>query len=190
MRVVRSRNLTAPGLIALMVVAACARPASPPTIPADAVPSVPTRIRTIDAATLANDAIDREGFLALLDEAGFVAATERSGTDRPHGLDRVIVRALAFDSAEGASTALAWFRAHASDILGSAEQVSEIQVDGVGEAVPVFRHTPSDCCPKATVAYLAAWREDTTVITLEMAGAAVAPEDVAAAASSVRIVEA
>lgn len=187
MRVFGSRNRTPGSLIAIVVLTMCGDAASiPPRIPADAVPVATTRAHHIDASRVAGDAVDPERLRDLLEDAGFQGGTERVGSDRPHGLDRVAVRALAFDGADGAERYLGWVRAHVDEILGAAESTELLRVDGVGD-VPVFRHIPGDCCPKASVAYLAAWRDGPIVITLEMAGPAVTPTVLDDAADAVRL---
>jgi hypothetical protein len=155
--------------IALVVVVACGPEARPPRIAATTLP-IESRATVLDAPALARDAVDREGLLALLDEVGFVAASERTGSDRPGGLDRVVVRAVSFASPEGADAYVGWLRAHAGDVIGAAEPSTPFPLRGQAAAVPLFRHDPGDCCPKATVAYLAAWRDGSTAVTLEMAG--------------------
>jgi hypothetical protein len=154
--------------IALLVVA-CGPEAEPPRIAGATLP-IDSRATVLDAPALARDALDREGLLALLDEVGFVAASERTGSDRPAGLDRVVVRAVSFASPEGADAYVGWLRAHAGDVIGAADTLAPFPLPGQDEEVPLFRHDPGDCCPKATVAYLAAWRDGSTAVTLEMAG--------------------
>lgn len=158
----------------------------PPRIPADAVPAATTRAQHIDVSQVAGDAVDPEALRDLLEDAGFQGGTERAGSDRPRGLERVTVRALSFDGADGAERYLGWVRGHVDEILGASESTEPLRVNGVG-SVPVFRHIPGDCCPKASVAYLAAWRDGPIVITLEMAGPAVTPTVLDDAADAVRL---
>jgi hypothetical protein len=169
------------------ILVACGGAAAPPRITDGSVP-VASRVTVLDAPTLARDAIDPGGLLALLDDAGFVAATERVGADRPGGLDRVVVRAVAFGSPDGADAYLGWLRSHVADVIGPAETLASLRPGG-GDVVPLFRHEPGDCCPKATVAYLAGWRDGSVAVTLEMAGRNVDADVFAATADDVEIGE-
>jgi hypothetical protein len=169
-------------LTLLLLTVACGPPATPagPPTPPDPIPTVPTEVRPLDVDDVARDAIDGPGLLRMLEQAGFESAVERTGSDRPGGIHRVAVRVLLFDGPDGAERYLAWLRSHVADVIGDAERLSDLELR-VG-TVPLFRHTPGDCCPKATVAYLTAWRQDATVTSLEMAGPAVDPDLVARAA--------
>jgi hypothetical protein len=173
------RHLLALTLLTVACGTSPATPTGPPT-PPDPLPTVPTEVRTLDADDVARDAIDGPGLLQLLEQERFEGAAERTGSDRPGGIHRLAVRVLVFGEPDGAERYLTWLRSHVADVIGDAERLSDLELR-VG-TVPLFRHTPGDCCPKATVAYLTAWRQDATVTSLEMAGPAVDPDLVARAA--------
>lgn len=139
------------------------------------------------AEDLASDAVDRDQLLSLLDDAGFGAANELVGADRAAGIHQAAVRAIAFGDDEGAGAYLMWLGGHADDVLGDAEPVGSIDPRGADAAIEMFRHVPGDCCPKATVTYLTAWRDGDVVITLQLAGPTVRPGDVAEAVSRVEL---
>ena len=166
----------------------CAAPVSAPTIGAGPIASADAS-RDLTAEDLAADAVDRAALLSLLEDAGFAAGRELAGADRASGIYRAAARAIAFEDEEGAGTYLAWLGDHAGEVIGAAEVVGTIGPVGNDGAVEVFRHEPGDCCPKATVNYFTAWRDGDVVLTLELAGPAVALHDVAAAADRVELAQ-
>lgn len=166
-----------------IVLGACASSASPPSIASGPLPSGVAR--TLTAEDLAADAVDRDALLSVLDDAGFGGARELVGADRAAGVHRVAVRTFTFHDDGGGGAYLAWLEAHMSDVIGEADAVGSIDRDDADEVIGIFRHEPGDCCPKATVTYLTAWRDGNVVVTLELAGPSVEPHDVAAAASRV-----
>jgi hypothetical protein len=158
---------------------------SAPTIAAGPLPAGVARPLTAD--DLANDAVDRSQLLSLLEDAGFGSANEVVGADRAAGIHQAAARVVAFDDDDGAESYLTWLGDHAGEVIGEAEVVGEIHPPGADRTIGVFRHEPGDCCPKATVAYLTAWRDDALVITLQLAGPSVRPGDVADAADRIEL---
>jgi hypothetical protein len=173
-------------ILALLVLVGCSASVAPPTIAAGPIASADVS-RSLSAEDLAADAVDRAELLRVLDDAGFGAARELAGADRAAGIHRAAARAIAFADADGAGTYLAWLGDHADEILGTAEVVGTVEPAAADDRIEVFRHEPGDCCPKATVTYFTAWRDDDVVITLELAGPGVEVADVAAAAERVEL---
>jgi hypothetical protein len=165
--------------------AACARSDPVPTVASGPLPAASARPVTEDL--LANDAVDRDDLLSLLDDAGFEGATELVGADRAAGIHQASVRAVAFADGDGADRYLGWLDEHVDEVIGVASPVGEVALPGADASIEVFRHEPGDCCPKATVSYLTAWREGDVVVVLQLAGPSVEPSDVSAAAERVEL---
>lgn len=132
------------------VLAACANaaPASP-LIEASALPT-PAPAVSLDLAVATATVSDPVAHIAALQAAGFVGGTARTWTPGLHADVRfAVVRALRFDSVDGAAEYLAWLTEHPSELIGSADRQR-------GSADPVvFVHAPSDCCPKDLASVLA-----------------------------------
>lgn len=181
-------SLAAPLLAVAVLSAACASgpppgasipsPSSPRVlepIPAAALPGAPADPVALDAAALAVDAVDAAGLVSLLDRAGFVGGTQRQFSRVRNGRRRIVVRILAFERPDGAATYLSWLRDHAEDVIGDAAPTADLRApsDGV-----VFVHQPNPCCHNETRLFLAMWREDARVITIEIAGEGARASDV------------
>lgn len=160
-------------LATTLMVAACGpgsgAPELPPPAPLapDALPWRAGEIVELDAASVAEDAVRVADLEAILTEAGFAGATQRvfanaRGARQQHSLARV----LAFADASGAQAYLDWLREHVDEVIGTAEFLEP--PDPLGFAFLALSDT--DCCPKATEVYLAAWRRGSTVLTLEVGG--------------------
>lgn len=182
-----SRQVTIAAALVGAFLVACGGPPPPPRVDPASVPAATSRSEAVTAEDLAADAIDRDAVIALLGDAGFEAGTELAGADRTAGIHRAVVRALTFAGEDGADAYLAWLGGHVGEVIGEAEPVGEVTVPGAERTIAVFHHDPGDCCPKATPAYLTAWRDGTVVVTVELAGPAVVASDLAAAAERVRL---
>jgi len=169
----------------LVLLGACGDTDPAPTIAAGPLPTATAR--PLNADLLANDALDRNAFLTLLDDGGFEGATELVGADRAAGIHQASVRAVAFAGVEGADRYLRWLGEHAAEIIGDAQAVGTADVAGADAKIEIFRHEPGNCCPKATLAYLTAWRDGDVVVVLQLAGPTIEVADVAAAAARVEL---
>ncbi|GIU99875.1 MAG: hypothetical protein KatS3mg014_1491 [Actinomycetota bacterium] len=118
---------------------------------------------TLDAEAVAGDALGSEGLAELLEEAGFVTASERTYVGAGAAIRRVVVRVVRFSSPAGAERYLSWLRSHASEVIGDATAVPW----DVGSA---FVHEPGGCCPKEQPSLLAAWRLGPEVVRVIAAG--------------------
>ncbi len=103
----------------------------------------------------------------MLEDAGYVAGTERNFSELAHGRRRVTARVLAFESAEGAERYIDWLEGRVSELIGDAEAISGATTSDGGA---LFVHEPSGCCHFETRLFLGAWRRDATVFTLKVGG--------------------
>jgi hypothetical protein len=138
-------------------------------IPTAALPGHPAAPVTLDAGALALDAVDVSGLEALLQDAGFVAGTQRQFSRTRGGRRRIVARVLTFETPQGAERYLAWLRSHVADLIGKAKANDGLGAPGDGT---VFEHEPNPCCHNETRIFLAAWSRGHTVVTLEVAGEA------------------
>ncbi len=136
-------------------------------IPAAALPGSPAKALELDGADLAADAIDAANLELLLEDAGFVAGTERRFSETAHGRRRATARVLAFETAAGAQRYVEWLTDHVQELIGDAKVVRDA---GAPAGAVVFVHEPSGCCHLETRLFLGAWRRGATVITLKLAG--------------------
>jgi hypothetical protein len=147
----------------------------PPTLPAEAVPGLVSRTRTLDATALAADSFAPDDLERVLEQAGYVGGSEREFTGRTETFDRVVARALRFASPEGADTYLAWLAGHAEEIVGQVEAEPAL---ALGESNLLFSLVPCGSCKKELPTLLAAWRRDETVLFLLAAGRGASRESV------------
>ncbi len=138
-----------------------------PTLLPGALPGYVVHVTDLNAAMLSAEALDPPSLEALLAGAGFQAGTERSFTARWKRLTQVVARVVRFRSADGAGTYLAWLRAHGTDLLGSAVEVS-VPPDLPGAIA--FSHAPCGSCTKDTFQYFSAWTRGPYVVTLLVGG--------------------
>jgi hypothetical protein len=177
------RRIAALALIAWLL-AACGSdatvPASPSShedspvadvdpIPLAALPGRAAAPVTLDAGTLALDAVDVSSLETLLDDAGFVAGTQRQFSRTRGGRRRIVARVLTFETPEGAERYLAWLRGNVADVIGKAEPNDRLRAPAGGT---VFEHEPNPCCHNETRAFLALWSRGRHVVTLVMDGPA------------------
>ena len=138
-------------------------------IPQSALPGRAAAPSTLDAGTLALDAVDVSSLETLLQEAGFVAGTQRQFSRTRGGRRRVVARVLAFETPEGAERYMAWLRGNVADVIGKAKPNDEIETPAGGT---VFEHEPNPCCHSETRVFLAMWSRGRNVVTLVMDGPA------------------
>src|SRR5262245_17063509 len=179
------RRIVGFALVAGLVLAACATdptvPVPPATqqgdapvgalepIPPAALPGHPAAPVTLDAGTVAMDAVDASELESLLQEAGFVGGTQRQFSRTGAGRRRIVARVLTFETADGADRYLAWLHDHAEDVIGKAAPNDELAAPADGT---VFEHEPNPCCHSETRIFLAAWNRGRTVVTLQVDGPA------------------
>jgi hypothetical protein len=146
-------------------------------IPAAALPGHPAAPVSLDAGSVAQDAVDVDGLESLLQDAGFVGGTQRQFSRTGAGRRRIVARVLTFETPEGAQQYLAWLRTNAADVIGTAKPNEELVAPAGGS---VFEHEPDPCCHSETRVFLAMWTRGRDVVTMVMDGpaarAAVVPE--------------
>jgi hypothetical protein len=177
------RRIAALALVAGLLVACGSDPTVPAPSPADegtpvggiapipqeALPGRPAEPVTLDAETLALDAVNVSSLETVLEEAGFVAGTQRQFSRARPGRRRIVARVLTFETPAGAERYLAWLRGNAADLIGKAEPNDELQAPAGGT---VFEHEPNPCCHGETRVFLAMWSRGRNVVTLVMDGPA------------------
>lgn len=163
----------------LLVVPGCgsgeeqAAPPPPASLPSSALPDLDSRARALGAAALAADSLDPDALAELLDDAGFVAGSEREFSGKTRTFDHVVARSLLFEDARGADAYLGWLRGHGEDFLGRTQAAD---VSPPGESGVAFALAPCGTCKKETPTFLAGWRRGATVLTLLAAGSGANPE--------------
>jgi hypothetical protein len=169
-------RLTSIAAAALLLVAGCAsspvtdatEPGDrPPVLPASALPRMTGDLSAVDADDLANEVTHPDDLRAMLDDAGFSAAAQRSFGGGTGSFSRVIARGIAFDTVAGAADFVAWFGDHAPQEFITSERISPATVPG---EVVVFHHRPDGCCHNDVPVFLAAWQRGTSVLFLHAGG--------------------
>ena len=117
--------------------------ATPPVLPASALPRMTSDATSVDADHLANEVTHPDELRALLDDAGLVRAAQRSFGGGRGAFSRVVARGLVFETEEGAAAFVSWFGDHASQEIITSERISPT---GIPDGVIVFRHLPDGCC--------------------------------------------
>ncbi len=180
-------SLTVALLVAALVTVACGSdpPSSAPIqatpaivlepIPATALPGASADPVDLDAAAIAADAVDVAGLESLLEDAGFVGGTQRQFSRVRNGRRRIVVRVLAFEDRDGASTYLSWLQGHADEMIGDAAPNADLRAPDHGV---VFVHQPNPCCHNETRLFLGMWGEGARVVTIEIAGEGARASDV------------
>jgi hypothetical protein len=138
-------------------------------IPQAALPGHPAAPVTLDAGTVAQDAVDVNGLETLLQDAGFVGGTQRQFSRTGAGRRRIVARVLTFETQAGAERYLTWLRDNVADMIGKAEPNGRLRAPANGT---VFEHQPNPCCHSETRIFLAAWNRGPTVVTLQFDGPA------------------
>lgn len=177
------RRIAAFVLVAGLLVACASDPtvSAPPTadegtpvadiepIPPAALPGRAAAPVTLDAGALALDAVDVSSLETLLQDAGFVAGTQRQFSRTRGGRRRIVARVLTFETREGAERYLTWLRDNVADVIGKARPNEELEAPAGGT---VFEHEPNPCCHSETRVFLAVWTRGRNVVTLVMDGPA------------------
>lgn len=138
-------------------------------IPQAALPGHPAAPVSLDAGTIAQDAVDVDGLESLLQDAGFVGGTQRQFSRTGAGRRRIVARVLTFETPEGAEQYLSWLRTNAADVIGKAKPNEELVAPAGGS---VFEHEPNPCCHSETRVFLAMWGRGRNVVTMVMDGPA------------------
>lgn len=141
--------------------------ATPPVLPASALPRMTSDTTSVDADHLANEVTHPDELRALLDDAGVVRAAQRSFGGGRGAFSRVVARGLVFETEEGAAAFVSWFGDHASQEIITSERISP---DETPHGVIVFRHLPDGCCHNDVPVFLAAWQRGESVLTLHAGG--------------------
>lgn len=181
------RRIAALALAAGLLVACGSDPTVPVPPPADegqpvasvepisqsALPGRAAAPVALDARTLALDAVDVSSLETLLQDAGFVAGTQRQFSRTGAGRRRIVARVLTFETRDGAEQYLTWLGGNAADVIGKARPNDDLQAPAGGT---VFEHAPNPCCHSETRIFLAAWHRGHTVVTLQVDGPAARAE--------------
>lgn len=158
-------------VLAVVLLASCASgPAasgsSPPTIPALDLGGDGTT-RMLGAGALAEQAPEPAALQALLRDAGLEVAAERTWADRTAEIRIVTVRAVRFESADGARRFADWLGVHGAELIGGGTAADPL---GPMDA-QVHQHEPDACCPnKDTTWLLSAWQDGDVVWTVQIGG--------------------
>jgi hypothetical protein len=143
------------------------------TLPADALPELESRSRTLDIEALAADALEPDELADLLADAGFDTGREREFSGRTKTFDHVVARTLRFKSEDGAEAYLGWLREHGDDLLGRAAPAKLVPP---GESGVAYTLVPCGTCKKELPTFLAGWRRGDIVLSLLAAGSGGNPD--------------
>jgi len=141
--------------------------ATPPVLPASALPRMTSDATSVDADHVANEVTHPDELRALLDDAGLVRAAQRSFGGGSGAFSRVVARGLVFETEEGAAAFVSWFGKHAPQQIITSERISPT---GTPDDVIAFRHLPDGCCHNDVPVFLAAWQRGESVLTLHAGG--------------------
>jgi hypothetical protein len=142
--------------------------ADPPVVlSASALPRMTSEASSVGVDELANEVTHPDELRAVLDEAGFAAAEQRSFGGGTGAFSRVLARGLAFETDAGASAFVEWFADRAPEEIITSERIFP---SGVPDGVVVFRHEPDGCCHNDVPVYLAAWQRGSSVRFLHVGG--------------------
>ena len=152
---------------------------APATLPPDALPELSSERRELDRPALAEDSFAPDALAKLLEEAGYEVGVEREFVGRGAVFDRVVARALRFESPQGAESYLRWVRSHGDELLGDTKTEPPLRL---GSSRVLLALVPCGACKKELPAYVAAWRRDDVVLSLLASGRGVDRERLAALA--------
>jgi hypothetical protein len=142
-------------------------PSLPPTLPAAAVPYLPSVHRPLTAAFLAREA-EVPSLTVRLSGWGYEAGADRYFQGESKRLQLVDSRTLRFRDPAGASAYVAFMRGHLSPILGSFPQVRAFTADAAGRGIVA---SGQECqCHLANPSFLAVVAHGPTVTWLEING--------------------
>ncbi|MGH2630380.1 MAG: hypothetical protein ACRDHI_07450 [Actinomycetota bacterium] len=142
-------------------------PAASFVLPASALPRMTSDMTAVDADGLANEVAHPDELRAVLNEAGFASAAQRSFGGGTGAFSRVLARGLSFQTDAGATAFVEWFEANAPEEIVTAKRIAPA---GLPDGVVVFRHVPDGCCHNDVPVYLAAWQRGSTVLSLHVGG--------------------
>jgi hypothetical protein len=125
---------------------------------------------TLDAATVAEEAVDPDGFASMLASDGFVAAGQRLYRGTSGQLVRIALRRWAFSDEAGAQAFLASLRHEPQQLIGAAKPVDTARLPS---SVTMVKHRASACCHEETAIYLASWQRGDSVWTVQASGVAI-----------------
>ena len=115
---------------------------------------------------VASDALDAGELRALLQDAGFESAVERSYSGPNRAVRRVDVRVVRFSTEDGAERYLSWLQDHVEEVIGQADPAAALETPPTS----VFLHLPGGCCPRDPSVALAAWRDGRDVLRVIVSG--------------------
>jgi hypothetical protein len=116
---------------------------------------------------VSKEAVHPDVLREALQHAGFVGGADRTLTGAHGVFSRVVVRAWAFGTDQGASSFLSWLEGDVQELIGAAARP---QVE-LPTGVVLFLHSPSGCCHEEMPIYLAAWQRGAVVWTIRASGA-------------------
>lgn len=140
---------------------------APPVLPASALPRMTSDATSVDMDELTSEVAHPDELRAVLDEAGFSSALQRSFGAGTGAFSRVLARGLAFETEAGAAAFVGWVGDNAGEEIITAERISP---PDVADGVVVFRHEPDGCCHNDVPVYLAAWQRGSSVLYLHVGG--------------------
>jgi hypothetical protein len=144
-----------------------AAPVLPPTLPAAAIPYLPSTHKSLTAAFLAREA-EVPSLTVRLSGWGYEAGADRYFQGESKRLQVVDSRTLRFRDASGAAAYVAFMRGHLSPILGSFPVVRRFSSDAAGRGILA---TGQECqCHLANPSFLAMVAHGPTVTWLEING--------------------
>lgn len=121
----------------------------------------------VDADRIANEVAHPDDLRALMDDAGFVRARQRSFAGGTGAFSRALSRGLAFGDEAGAARFVRWFAEHAPAEIITSEPIAP---DGLPDGIVAFRHLPDGCCHNDVPVFLAAWQRGSSVLYLHVGG--------------------
>jgi len=139
----------------------------PAAIPASVLPDMTSVVVEPDAETIAEEAVHIDDLAAVLDDAGFVSASQRSFQGGSGAFSRVFVRTLVFESTEGVDAFLGWFRTKAGKEIITARRIDPA---GLPPGAVAFRHVPGGCCRRDFPVFLASWPREASVVFVHGGG--------------------
>lgn len=144
------------------------RPATPSTLPARAVPYLPSSVKTLSAKALAREA-GAPALVAELVSWGYMTGADRYFQGESHDLQLVDSRTLRFRARAGASAFVEFVREHATAYLGSVAAIKRFASRGRSGLIA----TAQPCqCHLSNPAYLGVVSRGSTVTWLEINGPA------------------
>lgn len=160
-------------IAAALAAVACGSSAQPPvaTLPAAAVPGLPSMHTTLTPAFLARET-QAAPLRAQLQSWGFIAGARRYFQGESHILQLVDSRTLRFRRAAGATAFVRFQRSHLNSYLGSFARIRRFTAEGRSGFLAVGQECQ---CHLANPTYLAALSARGTVTWLEINGPGATP---------------